>query len=165
MLRGARLPGSRPRARRRLAANAMRVGAVAAGTAAVGALLTGCAASPNGGEAIDAARDFYRAVGDGDGAAGCGMLAPATREALEDEEEAPCAEALLGGDVGLALTATAEAAVGADTQSVTVAGRQAQVVLDDEVTFLVASGSGWLVSATACTPRPERPYDCLVEGA
>lgn len=93
------------------------------------------------------------------------MLAPATLEALEEEADEPCADALLGGDMGLALTATAEAAIDADTQSVTVAGRQAQVVLDDEVTFLVASGSGWLVSATACSPRPERPYDCLVEGA
>lgn len=132
---------------------------------AAAALLAGCAASPNGSEAVDAARGFYQAVLDGDGPAGCGMLAPATLEALEEEAGERCADALLGGDVGLALTGTAEAAIDAGTQSVTVAGRQAQVVLDDEVTFLVASGSGWLVSAAACSPRPERPYDCLVEGA
>ena len=57
----------------------------------------------------------------------------------------------------------AEAARRGDS-SVTVAGRQAQVLLGGEVTFLAASGGTWLVTATACVARPERPYDCLLEG-
>ncbi|WP_066587912.1 hypothetical protein [Cellulomonas timonensis] len=145
----------------RLAASA----ASAASAGAAAALLAGCSSGPDSGAAVDVTRDFYRAVVDGDGAAACRLLAPAALEGLEEEAGLPCADALLDDEVGPELTAAAEQATGATAQSVTVAGRNAQVVLDGEVSFLVVSGGGWRISATGCAPRPERPYDCLLEGA
>lgn len=125
-------------------------------------LLVGCSAGPRGEDAVAAAREFFDAVADDfDGA--CALLAPATVDALERETGASCPEAVGDGETGLVLQAVAVTAQDA-AASATVAGRQAQVVLGDEVTFLTLSGDSWRVTATACTPRPERPYDCELEG-
>lgn len=134
---------------------------------AVALLSTGCSPGPGADDAVGAARAFFAAVSAHDAEGACALLAPATRESFEQDAVSPCEQALLDGEVGLVLapvTQRVEDADGRGDSSVTVAGRQAQVLLGGEVTFLAASGGTWLVTATACVARPERPYDCLLEG-
>lgn len=122
--------------------------------AVAAALVAGCA-SDEGPRAADAARAFYTAFAQGDGAAACAALAPATVEEVEQSAGLPCPEAVLEEDVP---------DVG-DPASVEVFGDQAQVRFDSDTAFLAQFPDGWKVVAVACTERPERPYDCRVEGA
>jgi len=123
----------------------------------VAVVLSACA--PPGDSASDTARDFYAAVAAGDGDAACAALAPLVADAVEDAEQAPCADALTTGDLGEDLLSRAG---GAGDPRVRVAGRQAQVRLGADTMFLARSGDGWVVTAAGCTARPERPYDCEV---
>jgi hypothetical protein len=125
--------------------------------------LTGCASDRPGPAAADtAARDFYRAIADGDGPKACALLAPATVEALEDDTDQACDQAILDGDVGDTLTSRAQDAA---DPSATTAGRQAQVRLTTDVVFLTVSGSSWAITAAGCDARPDRPYDCVLEAS
>jgi hypothetical protein len=118
------------------------------GSAAV--LLTGCSSTQQP-EVEDVAARFEDPSADPQ--ARCDLLAPATLVALEEEASTPCEEAieelpLQGGEV----------------TSVEIWGGDAQVRLGDDTVFLTETSVGWRVVAAACTPRPERPYDCEVEG-
>jgi hypothetical protein len=122
--------------------------ALLAGAALVA--LSGCA-----GAADDDVRAVAAAFEDpaGDPAERCDLLVPATRAALEADEGAPCPGvledlALPGGDVG----------------AVEVWGGNAQVRIGDDVVFLTSTGAGWKVTAAACAPRGEAPYECEVAG-
>ena len=128
---------------------------------AVVALLAGCAARPDAVAADAAVHDFYAAVADEDGDAACALLAPSALENLESDSDEPCAEAVLDGDVGATLTARVP---DGPATSVHVAGRAAQVVLPDDVVFLTVDGDAWRLTAVGCDARPERPYDCVIEG-
>ncbi|QES47254.1 hypothetical protein DEJ50_04825 [Streptomyces venezuelae] len=44
-------------------------------------------------------------------------------------------------------------------------GRQAIVRMAGDTLFLSLFTAGWKVVAAGCTPRPGRPYDCLIKGA
>jgi hypothetical protein len=101
-----------------------------------------------------AAEEFYRAIAAEDGAAACALLAPQTREEVEDSAEAPCRTAILDEDI------PAAGAV-ADLHQY---GGQAQVRFTGDTAFLAQFDNGWKVVAAACTPRGERPYNCKVEG-
>ncbi|NUU19730.1 hypothetical protein HP550_21010 [Cellulomonas humilata] len=128
----------------------------------VGTALAACVpARPASTSAVDVAVAFYDAVDRADGGAACDLLAPVTVESLEDDADESCSEAVLDGEVGETLTARTGDASG----SATVAGRQAQVVLADDVLFLTVSGTTWRIVAAGCDPRPDRPYDCVLEGA
>jgi len=86
-------------------------------------------------------------------AARCELLAPATLAAFEEDESAPCPEAieqvpLQGGDV----------------ESVQIWGGDAQVRLSGDTLFLTETRGGWRVTAAACRSQGEAPYDCEVEG-
>lgn len=125
-------------------------GWLAAGGLTLAALLTGCASLEE-----DDVRDVASAFEDPGAAAAdrCALLAPMTLETLESDESAPCAEAieqipLQGGAV----------------ESVEVWGGDAQVRLEGDTVFLAETPSGWRVTAAACQPRGELPYDCEVEG-
>lgn len=119
-------------------------------------LVAGCAGlAPDPARAADVAAAFSQAVADGDGGAACDLLAPRTFEALADEGQS-CDEAVL--EAGLSTEAMA-------VEDARAYGRQAQVELDSDVMFLTRDGSAWLVTAAGCTERPDRPYDCLVEGS
>ncbi len=139
-------------------------GRAAVAALSIAAVLGGCSSTPGGDQAAETVADFYQAVLDQDAVVACRMLAPATIDALEDSE-GPCADSLLVDEVGERLAEAAEESGGPQEPSTTVAGRHAQVVFGDEATFLVVSGAGWRISAAGCEPRPERPYDCVVEGA
>jgi hypothetical protein len=83
----------------------------------------------------------------------CDLLAPATRQALESDVSAPCSDAL--PQVPLA---------GGTVTSVQVWGGGAQVRLSGDTVFLTETDTGWRVTAAACEPRGDAPYDCQVEG-
>ena len=126
----------------------------ARGLAAVGlaaaALLSGCA----GLEEDDAARvagafeDPAAAPADR-----CALLAPMTMQTLESDESAPCVDAI--EQVPLP---------GGAVEAVEVWGGEALVRLGGDTVFLTDTPSGWRVTAAACRPRGELPYDCAVEG-
>ncbi len=83
----------------------------------------------------------------------CALLAPVTLQTLESDESAPCVDVI--GQVPLP---------GGPVEAVEVWGGQAQARLGGDTVFLTETPSGWRVTAAACEPRGEMPYDCQVEG-
>jgi outer membrane murein-binding lipoprotein Lpp len=83
----------------------------------------------------------------------CDLLAPATLEAFEQDEEASCAEAIEQVPLD-----------GGEIESVEIWGGDAQVRLSGDTLFLTRTRAGWRVSAAACESRGEAPYECGVEG-
>ena len=83
----------------------------------------------------------------------CDLLMPQTLEQLEEQLQTSCAEGI--GDVTLQ---------GGVVERVAVWGGDAQVQLSGDTLFLTNSRSGWRIAAAVCTPQPEGPYDCQVEG-
>lgn len=113
-------------------------------------VLTGCASTQE--PAVERVAAAFADPG-GDPEQRCDLLAPATRAAFEESGSAPCAEAieelpLQGGDV----------------ESIEVWGGDAQVKLAGDTVFLTETSSGWRITAAACSPRAEAPYDCEVDG-
>jgi hypothetical protein len=107
----------------------------------------------------DAARGFGDALASGDLERACASLAPSTVTELEESSGQPCATALQARDV-VALD---------EVGSVQRFGRQASVAVrssagETDTWFLSRFDGRWLLVAAACTPRPELPYDCDVEG-
>ena len=84
----------------------------------------------------------------------CALLAPTTLASLEEDQSASCPEAI--GRLPLA---------GGEVESVEVWGGDAQVRLAGDTVFLTETTSGWRVTAAACRPQGEAPYDCEVEAA
>ena len=83
----------------------------------------------------------------------CDLLAPATLAAFEQDESAPCTDAIQ--DLPLD---------GGGVESVEIWGGDAQVTLSGDTVFLTETSAGWRITAAACAPRAEAPYDCEVEG-
>ena len=71
--------------------------------------------------------------------------------ALEKSESTNCADAI--GQLPLD---------GGNVRSVQVWGGDAQVKLSGDTLFLTQTHAGWKVSAAACTPNADAPYDCEV---
>lgn len=116
--------------------------------------LTGCGGDQDG-AVRDAARDFYAALADGDGATACTLLAPATRSSLEQSSSQECPEAVLAEHLPH---------VGG-IDEVSSFGTMAQLKLDGDTVFLARFRSGWRVMAAGCAPQPVGPYDCRIEGS
>jgi hypothetical protein len=133
------------------------VGATSVGTRIVAALglvmlLSACASSEKD-DATRAADDFVSAVSDGDAGGACALLAPATREELEQSTGAPCVEAVLE-----------EAKAAGDRVEVSTFGTMSQVRYADDVLFLTHFDAGWLVVAAGCTGQRDGLYSCGIEG-
>jgi hypothetical protein len=81
----------------------------------------------------------------------CDLLAPATLDSFEQSTSAPCTEAIeqLPLDAG-------------EVRSVEVWGADAQVKLGGDTLFLTETHSGWRITAAACRPQGDAPYDCEV---
>ena len=119
------------------------------------AALPGCASvGERGAAAAAVATRLLTAVDDKDGAAACAVLAPDTASALARSAGMPCAQAILDEDLP-----APGAVIRAD-----VYGQWAQVRLADDTVFLAVFRDGWRVVAAGCVPRPNRPYDCELQG-
>ncbi|WIB26871.1 hypothetical protein [Curtobacterium sp. MCSS17_015] len=119
--------------------------------------LTGCSAGGSTrAAAADAAADFTGALAARHGDAACALLVPDARDAVTSETDQDCAVGVLG--LGLPTDV--------DTGSTEVHGRAAIVRGDGDGTlFLARSGSTWLVRAAGCTPVPDAPFDCALDGS
>lgn len=132
---------------RRWAALPLLVSAVAAPA--------GCAPPAERGEgAVAVVQGLAAAVSSGDGSAACGLLAPATRAAVEKAAGTACPEAITEEDLPAP----------GPVRTVDVYGEWARVVTERDTLFLAAFGEGWRVVAVGCRSRGERPYDCQVQG-
>ncbi|WP_426361749.1 hypothetical protein [Streptomyces sp. E-08] len=98
---------------------------------------------------------FEAAVATGDHVRACRLLAPQTRQQLEQDEQKACPTALASQDVPKTR----------GIQSVEAYGRQAMVRMAGDTLFLSLFHAGWKVVAAGCTARPDQPYDCLIKGA
>jgi hypothetical protein len=127
-------------------------GALLALLAAVG-FLVGCSQAPES-AAAGAAQEFLQAVESGDGQSACELLSPAARSELEQSSGSPCPQAVLE-----------EGIEGGSTADATVFDTMAQVKFDNQAVFLSHFDAGWLVTAAACTPVPDKPYDCRIKGS
>ncbi|MFB6613376.1 hypothetical protein ACFCV9_03995 [Streptomyces sp. NPDC056367] len=105
--------------------------------------------------ALRAGLAFEEALAAGEHVRACALLAPSTRQDLEQGERQPCAKALAAEELP-----RAGAVRGVDAY-----GRQAMVRMSGDTLFLSQFTSGWKVVAAGCTPEPEKPYHCLVKGA
>lgn len=113
----------------------------------------GPAARQDAAVAVGAA--FESAVTAGDHVRACDLLAPRTREQLEQNERTACPSAF----------ASQELPAAGGVQGVEAYGRQAMVRMAGDTLFLSLFTTGWKVVAAGCTPRPGRPYDCRLKGA
>lgn len=126
---------------------------------AVRIALAGLAAGCGTAERDDAARAvverFQTALERRDGAAACKELSQDTTEALEEQEQRPCDQAILG----------LELPDGTQVGDVSVEVTSASVsLLEGGTLFLNESSGNWEISAAGCSPTaPELPYDCELE--
>lgn len=103
----------------------------------------------------DVATSFYAALARDDGDAACRLLAPATRDELEQSAGKACAAAILDEEVPEVT----------DPLDVQVYGIAGEVRFGTDTAFLAKFRGGWRVSAVACTPSAsDQPYDCKVAG-
>ncbi|MFC9816997.1 hypothetical protein ACFVJM_33610 [Streptomyces virginiae] len=118
-------------------------------------MLCGCGASAS---RLDGARQaataFEETLARADYNAACELLAPQTRQQLEQDSEKPFGPALAD-----------ERLPTADPVGTTqVYGRQALLQLDGDTLFLSQFDGGWKIVAAGCQPRPDEPYRCSLKG-
>ncbi|KAA6210937.1 hypothetical protein [Streptomyces filamentosus] len=128
----------------------------AAGALLAALLLGGCGASAAREDgAADAGRRFAAALSAGDYRTGCALLAPDTREQVEEDGRTPCRTGLR--EAGLATAVPVRA--------VAVYGQEAQLRMTGDTVFLSRFDGGWLVTAAGCEARgADEPYRCAVQG-
>lgn len=127
---------------------------VACLTIAAMSWLAGCGSASEE-SARDAASRFVSALGSGDAAQACELLAPNTSSLLESLRPEGCEQALSS------LQLPSE-----PVTEVQVWGDAAQARTPDDVLFLRELQDGWRVVAAGCQPRGEsQPYECELEGS
>ena len=111
-------------------------------------LLSGCSSAQRA-DVEQVAMTFTDPSGDPE--TRCDLLAPDTLDSFEQSASAPCTEAIeqLPLDAG-------------EGRSVEVWGGDAQVKLSGDTLFLTETRSGWRITAAACRPQGDKPYDCEV---
>jgi hypothetical protein len=117
----------------------------------------GCGQSEDRDQVRDVAARFSAALADGDGDAACALLDQPARAALEQQERAPCAEAI--GELELRPGLVAQVRVFVTNAQVRLGG--------GEVAYLGRWREGWRFSAVGCRfedgkPR-SRPATCQLE--
>jgi hypothetical protein len=116
---------------------------------------TGCGSANRERDAAAVAERFHAAIDAGDGEAACAELNPETASKLEQQEQRPCAEAIV----------TLELPRGASVADARVYVTSAFARLaEGGADFLDESSEGWWLSAAGCEPsEPDQPYDCELE--
>jgi hypothetical protein len=104
--------------------------------------------------AVTAVERLAAAMSAEDGSAACAILAPQTREEVQEASGNPCPEAIIEDDLPPP----------GPVQTVDVYGQWARVVTEQDTIFLAVFGDGWRVVAAGCSSRGERPYECQVKG-
>jgi hypothetical protein len=117
--------------------------------------LTGCTSSEQG-DATRAADVFVAAIADREADRACALLAPASREELEQTSGTPCPETVLDE--------AAQAAQAGRRLEVSTFGDMAQVRYAEDVVFLARHSGGWRVMAAGCVAQRGAPYSCGIEG-
>ncbi|WP_240981740.1 MULTISPECIES: hypothetical protein [unclassified Streptomyces] len=116
----------------------------AAGVLLIAGVLSGCGASAAREDGASAAgRGFAAALAAGDHRAACALLAPETRDAVEEDAKGPCGPALR--ELGLPPSGAA--------RGVDVYGRDALLRMTGDTLFLSQFDDGWKVTAAGCVPR------------
>ncbi len=119
------------------------------------AVSAGCGPAERAPDAAAVAADFHLALEQSDGSDACATLAAETRRRLEQQEQAPCEEAILELELPRGAT-PAETSVYVTTAAVSLT--------EGGKTFLDEYAAGWKVSAAGCTrTAPDLPYDCELE--
>ncbi|MFE5659243.1 hypothetical protein ACFQ9H_23950 [Streptomyces sp. NPDC056517] len=99
---------------------------------------------------------FEASVASGDFHEACALLAPESRQQLQEDEKQPCEMALPAQGLPS----------GGGVRGVDVYGRQALLHLRDETLFLSQFDEGWRVTAAGCVPEAgDEPYHCVLKGA
>ncbi|MGW0122389.1 hypothetical protein [Streptomyces sp. NPDC003327] len=134
----------------------MSVTSRAAGMLLAAALLCGCGASAAREDgASGAGLRFTEAVAAGDFRAGCALLAPETREQVEEDAKGPCGPALQELDLPPA----------GGARGIDVYGRQALLRTEGDTLFLSQFADGWKVTAAGCSAQGEdEPFQCALKG-
>jgi hypothetical protein len=133
-----------------------RLVTVAAVCALACATAVGCGTGDRERDVAAVVERFESALERGDGAAACAELTAAAATAAEQQEQAPCEEAILRLDLPRKAAAR-KSRVYLRSASVELAGGGAA--------FLDEGPAGWKISAAGCTPTsPALPYDCELEG-
>lgn len=135
---------------------AMSIPLRAAGAVLIAALLSGCGASAaREGAASSAGGRFGAALAAGDYRAACELLAPETRDEVEEDAKGPCGPALR--ELGLPPSGPA--------RGVDVYGRDALLRTAGDTVFLSQFDDGWKVTAAGCVPQSaDEPYRCSLKG-
>jgi hypothetical protein len=121
----------------------------------IAVLAAGCGA-PDSAPDVDATVErFQTALDSGDGEQACEQLDEDTAAKLEQQQGAPCEEAILG----------IELPAGGTAANTSVYVTSASVTLDAGGTlFLDEAASGWEIAAAGCRPTaPDLPLDCELE--
>jgi hypothetical protein len=123
------------------------------GLLVIAGLLTSCGEAQE--SAVESvAADFLGAVQEHDGARACGLLSRAAFSEVEESSGQQCAQAILEEDIQIGRV-----------DKVSVFETMAYVRLGDQALFLSDFDTGWLVTAAACSPVPNHPYDCSIQGS
>jgi hypothetical protein len=120
------------------------------------AVLAACGTAERERDAAAVTERFHAALEAGDGQAACEQLSEETAAKLEQQEEKPCEDAILGLELpkGGAVTVRQVEVRSAYTE-LSAGGAD----------FLNEGPTGWEISAAGCRPTaPEQPYKCLLEG-
>jgi hypothetical protein len=120
------------------------------------AALAACGTAERERDAAAVTERFHAALEAGDGQAACEQLSEDTAAKLEQQEEKPCEDAILGLELpkGGAVTVRQVEVRSAYTE-LSAGGAD----------FLNEGPTGWEISAAGCRPTaPEQPYECLLEG-
>jgi hypothetical protein len=118
-------------------------------------LVAGCGVGQRDDDASAVVQRFQAALDGSDGAAACAELSQATSDALEQQEQEPCEDAILG----------LELPTGGEVGDTSVEVTSASVSLLEGATLFLNEGSrGWEISAASCTPTAaDLPFDCELE--
>ena len=120
------------------------------------AVLGGCGTADRERDVAAVTQRFHAAIAARDGQAACAELSEETASKLEQQEQKPCEEAVLG----------LELPTGRSVASTDVYERSAYASLAGGGTdFLDEGPGGWTIAAAGCQPpASEQPYECKLEG-